>query len=137
MAQLYMSDGDIVKEWREAKDRNHQIQILAELNSCSREEIIDILKRAGVDGRMLPRIKCKTNSSAITEKSKVRAKKSTPTNNSICKQDIFDYINGMKHKKEDLLRQIAEVDAELEAFAQLLIPSKIGGDTSGPNKIQP
>ena len=52
-----MSGNDILKEYREAKDRRAQIQILADLNACSRGEIVDFLVKCGeeVDKRLLPR----------------------------------------------------------------------------------
>ena len=52
---MVMTNEDIVRSWKEAKDRRAQIKILAELNVCSQEYIIEILKEGGVDPRALPR----------------------------------------------------------------------------------
>ena len=54
---MVMTDEDILRSWNEAKDRCAQARILADLNVCSVDEIIDILKAQGVDGRQLPRKK--------------------------------------------------------------------------------
>lgn len=54
---MVMTDAEIVRSWKEAKDRNAQVRILAELNVCSRDVIIEILKDNGIDGRQLPRKK--------------------------------------------------------------------------------
>lgn len=54
---MVMTDAEIVRSWKEAKDRIAQVRILAELNVCSRDVIIEILKSNGIDGRQLPRKK--------------------------------------------------------------------------------
>lgn len=43
------SEKDIVRTYMMAKEKGKQIKILAELNCCSKEDIINILKRHGVD----------------------------------------------------------------------------------------
>jgi len=43
-----MTNEEICREYRQAKDSRHQIQILAELNQCEKEEIIRILRESGV-----------------------------------------------------------------------------------------
>jgi hypothetical protein len=55
VVKMQMTNDEIVKSWQEAKDRTAQIKILAELNLCPKEVIIDILKQSGVDPRKLPR----------------------------------------------------------------------------------
>ncbi len=55
--KLPMSYEDIVKEYREAKDKKAQVRILAELNDCEESVIIDILKLSGVKTQELPRKK--------------------------------------------------------------------------------
>lgn len=40
-----MTDFDICKEYREAKNPTAQLKILAQLNCCSEKDILDILKR--------------------------------------------------------------------------------------------
>ena len=42
-----MTKGDIVTEYRQAKNKREQIKILADLNVTSQEEIIKILREAG------------------------------------------------------------------------------------------
>lgn len=55
MAELSMSNDEILASWRDAKDRKEQIRILAELNATTEEDIRDRLVAQGVDGRQLPR----------------------------------------------------------------------------------
>lgn len=44
---LPMKNEDIVREYAQAKDKNKQVEILADMNLCSRQEILDILQRHG------------------------------------------------------------------------------------------
>ena len=44
---MHMSNEDIVKEYREAKDKKEQIKILADLNVCDKQEIIKVLINDG------------------------------------------------------------------------------------------
>lgn len=53
--ELTMTEGEILRSFKEAKDPLKQVKILAELNDCPVEVIKMILKRQGVDGRTLPR----------------------------------------------------------------------------------
>lgn len=55
MAELSMSNDEILASWRDAKDRKAQIRILAELNATTEEDIRDRLAAQGVDRRQLPR----------------------------------------------------------------------------------
>lgn len=48
---MMMTDGEIVKSFREAKNKSAQIGILAELNASSEDIIKTILKSKGVDLR--------------------------------------------------------------------------------------
>ncbi len=54
MSKLVMTPGEILRDYNEAKDKRAQIQILAELNATSKEEIMAVLKAGGIDGRTLP-----------------------------------------------------------------------------------
>lgn len=50
---MYMTESEILAEWKGAKDRRKQITILADENCCTPDEIIATLKAAGVDGRAI------------------------------------------------------------------------------------
>ena len=53
---MEMTKEEILRSYQEAKKKNEQIKILAQLNLCSQDNIIEILKEMGVDGRALPRL---------------------------------------------------------------------------------
>lgn len=57
---MEMTPNEILRSFQEAKDRHEQIRILADLNLCKPSKIIEILKQAGVDKRLLPRTNIST-----------------------------------------------------------------------------
>lgn len=52
---MHMSNEEIVRSYREAKDKAKQLGILSELNACDRQKIKDIMAEGGIDHRQLPR----------------------------------------------------------------------------------
>lgn len=52
---MEMTPSEIKANYLEAKDKKHQIQILADLNACTTQKILEILKQQGVNPRQLPR----------------------------------------------------------------------------------
>ena len=65
---LPMQIEDIVREYVQAKDKNKQVEILADMNLCSRQEILDILTR---NGAVTGLIKKKTPPQKKTRKKQV------------------------------------------------------------------
>lgn len=49
MSSMWMSDGDIVMMYRQAKSPPQEIKVLAELNGVTRDVIVDVLRRSGVE----------------------------------------------------------------------------------------
>lgn len=45
---MQYTDGEIVRSYRTARDKAHQINILAQLNACHPEKIRKILRRNGI-----------------------------------------------------------------------------------------
>jgi hypothetical protein len=56
-----MTNEEIARDYRQAKDGLKQAKILADLNQCSKEKIVEILQEQGVkvDGRLLQKGKPK------------------------------------------------------------------------------
>lgn len=52
---MEMTKNEILRDWEGAKDKKAQIQIFADLNQTSPEDIRDVLLEMGVDFRRLPR----------------------------------------------------------------------------------
>ena len=71
---MYMSNADIIKEYKEAKDRSAQVKILADQNCCSEERIIGILVDGGIDHRCFIMLRRKRNQEAAAAAEKVAEK---------------------------------------------------------------
>ncbi len=52
---MEMTAHEIVRSYKEAKDKKKQVGILAQLNLCTPEDIKKILVEGGINGRELPR----------------------------------------------------------------------------------
>ena len=52
---MEMSNEEIVRRYRQAKNKRSQVNILAQLNCCSKDEIIEVLKQEGITDKQLPR----------------------------------------------------------------------------------
>lgn len=63
---MQMSNEEIVRRYREAKDKGKQIGILADLNACDKKQIRDILVAGGISYRTLPRERKETKTAAKT-----------------------------------------------------------------------
>lgn len=63
---MYMSNADIIKEYKEAKDRTAQVKILADQNCCSTERIIGILVAGGIDHRCFSQLRRKQKQAAVS-----------------------------------------------------------------------
>lgn len=51
---MQMNENEIVRDFKEAKEKRKQISILADMNQCSREQIREILLRNGICEAELP-----------------------------------------------------------------------------------
>lgn len=54
---MEMTNEEILRNYRQAKDPHEQVKILADLNVCSRTRIVQILIEQGVDPKALPKIR--------------------------------------------------------------------------------
>lgn len=118
--KLEMSEADIVSSYIRNGKSKAQIQILADLNGCGKETIIDVLRRSGkVDGRSL-RYEGKkkgesTMAAVVKEKMekqdenamKARIKELEAENEKLKKQKL-DYMELMS-TSEEILVQISDV----------------------------
>lgn len=111
--QPSMSGGEIVTSYKQAKDKKKQITILSQLNLCTTDEIIEILKANGVDGRSLPRTK-KDKSATIP---RVKNATSEEKSKNISKDNVFEYIKHLKERRSQLMMEIGNIDAELNEIA--------------------
>lgn len=57
---MEMTNEEIVRSYRQAKEPRDQITILAELNLCGTAKIVEILIAGGIDPKTLPKIKLRS-----------------------------------------------------------------------------
>lgn len=95
---MNMTENEIVRNYREAKNKREQVTILADLNRCEKEEIVDILLKNGVDQKELPR-KRKPRKKPEEEK-KVHCE--TDTVASILAQRVMEIDKVLKERYEEV-----------------------------------
>ena len=69
---MWMDRGQVVREYKQAKNKRMQIGILAELNNCYKEEIVKILVEEGILEKPVKKTKKKEE---VTEVAAVKEKK--------------------------------------------------------------
>ena len=65
---MQMTNADIVKEYKEAKDRSAQVKILADENCCDVQKIIEILVDGGIDHRCFSMLRRKRHQAEAESK---------------------------------------------------------------------
>lgn len=131
---ITMTLNQIKKEFEEAKDPIKQIDILAQLNQTTQEEIIIALKTAGVDGRKLPRNrksndKSNDNSNDTAEPAETPKQKKTPEKRpALVPRDLhecrrmIDLLEGIQsaldHKEDVPPEYVEELDCLFYNFKQ-------------------
>lgn len=109
---MQMTENEIVRNYREAKNKREQVTILADLNSCSKDELIAILLKNGVDSRELPR-KRKPKKNPEQEK---KTQSATDTVASILAQRVmqidktlqehYEVVESLEREKADIMTYI-------------------------------
>lgn len=111
---MQMTNEEIVRSYKEAKHKKEQVGILAELNTCTRDQIIDILRAGGIENHALARVAGDIKASAAFE-----------TREAVC-----DFA-AITARIEELLRQRDVIEHELssisETMSALLLKMKEGG----------
>lgn len=129
---MVMTNEDIVRSYREAKDRRAQIKVLAELNVCPQELIIEILKEGGIDWRELPKARKKKEETAFTLAEKAPSveldkadldKGSKAEGNEAKPSEIME--EALQLLRGELVRQCRDLKEEYEA-ALACFADKIG-----------
>lgn len=135
---MQMTNEEIAVSYRDAKDRTAQLSILAELNNCTVDRIVDELKTAGADMRELgPRVR-------TIEQRKGKSKgqsKGQPKGQSKGQSKAYTAAELLGQTEPDLAVLSARIDALLEqrdsaekelrtiseTLAKLLLKMKDGG----------
>lgn len=65
---MQMTNGETITSYKQAKNGSEQVKILADLNNCPIERIIEILTEGGVDHRCFSQLRRKVNAGIVTKK---------------------------------------------------------------------
>lgn len=120
---MQMTDFEILTSYKQAKDQKDQVKILAQLNNTSIENINEILKSQGIDGRVLPRPRKKkeNNEKNITSKENYKKTNTTKTKKDKTSiksaDDVTDYIYELLKRKKELSDEIEKINEILKDIA--------------------
>lgn len=131
---MQMTNEEIAVSYRDAKDRTAQLSILAELNNCTVDRIVDELKTAGADMRELgPRVRTieqRKGKSKGQSKGQSKSKTKAYTAAELLGQTEPD-LTAISARIDALLEQRDSAEKELhaiyETLARLLLKMKEGG----------
>lgn len=130
---MQMSDSEIVRSYKEAKDKRSQVGVLAELNACSKDYIREILQRNGINAPK-PGRKSTTEpepvKAVLTEMAK-KAVKKEPADPEIIKEKTKDQALKNEQTEDDTpdellllaterLKNLRESRAEREHDIQIM-----------------
>lgn len=113
--KMQMTNEEIVKSYNEAKHKGHQIGVLADLNVCPKEMIIDILVEGGVDPRSFSRYKGENNIKRIKKEVKAHEKaKAAKEEQEIIKEAVVALYDKLKSEYETMKQEWEHISAEYE-----------------------
>lgn len=117
---MEMSNHDIVKSYKEAKDKKEQIKILSQLNVCSTETIRKILIEEGIPFQSLPRQRKKEES--------VESRHDTKCENPIIKEALHHYLESKKKLlavlKDEYEKNVEKVQKEIVEIKTLIVETE-------------
>lgn len=134
---MEMTPGEIVSNYNQARNKSEQVEILAQLNACKPEDIIDILRTNGVDGKSLPRGKyaksTKTSDGDKCAPHTARRAAKSRTTTEVCEpkpvtnSDCMAYIQSLHKRRTELKNEMKLIDAELMTFQRAAAFPNEGG----------
>lgn len=108
---MEMTDLEIVSSYRQAKKKKEQITILSQLNACSKEKIIEILKNNGIQKQELPRNRKKkvdTDQVATNQVATVKEEENVKMKNDLTDHRIMhEVINNLSSLADGIEKEIS------------------------------
>lgn len=116
---MEMTNGEIVANYRQAKNKSEQVKILADLNTCPIEQIISILTSAGIDHRHFTGLRRQLNKEFIeSQKKNEQSERSeilqnTPLQNRSESADIAPALSAVVSRVAELIKRKRDIEDEL------------------------
>lgn len=108
---MEMTDLEILSSYRQAKKKKEQITILSQLNACSKEKIIEILKNNGIQKQELPRNRKKKVDTVPVSKNQVKEVKKeenvTMKNDLTAHRLMHEVINNLSSLADGIEKEIS------------------------------
>lgn len=118
---MQMTNEEIVRSYNEAKHKGQQIGILADLNVCPKEVIIDILVEGGVDKRAFARYKGANNIKRVKREVKAHEKKKQADDEAaIVKEAVLALWDKLSAEYKEIEAEWQRISAEYERKLAIL-----------------
>ncbi len=111
---MQMTNEEICQSYQQAKHKAKQIQILAELNVCTKEEILAVLEAEGITVGHRTKGSLQQKHKPVKEKTEAPENKSVPSDWKTAMKAIQARITGLKHQKETIENELAEIYKALD-----------------------
>ncbi len=117
-----MTAAEILKNYREAKDKKRQVRILADMNVCTIDEIKAILIAGGIDKRELPRTRQKTATETNDPKFTATARQLSviTTALQLYREQILQESKAAKNAHEEHMAKLSEAMAEVDRILEMI-----------------
>lgn len=117
-----MTAAEILKNYREAKDKKRQVRILADMNVCSVDEIKAILIAGGIDKRELPRTRQKTATETSEPKFNATARQLSVISTALqlYREQIVQESNAAQSAHEEHMTKLGDEMAEIDRILETI-----------------
>lgn len=113
--KMQMTNEEIVRSYKEAKHKEHQIGMLADLNVCPKEVIIEILVEGGISRKSFSRYMGKNKIKAIKREVKAHEKKKQADDEAaIVKEAMTAFWDRLTEQYKELKAEWEHISAEYE-----------------------
>ena len=119
--KMQMTNEEIVRSYKEAKHKGHQIGVLADLNVCPKEVIIEILVEGGISRQSFSRYMGANNIKAIKREVKAHEKKKQADDEAaIVKEAVTALWDKLSTEYKALREEWEHISAEYERKLAIL-----------------
>lgn len=115
VTKMQMTNEEIVRSYNEAKHKGHQIGVLADLNVCPKEVIINILIEGGVNPKAFSRYKGENNIKRVKREVQAHEKKKRSDDEAaVIKEAVTALWDKLTAEYNELKTEWEHISAEYE-----------------------